>query len=99
MLSEAWILETENITIGRLELIEIDQPWFRCRFSPADGWEAAKEIFEEQAAAVDSGNAIAMVGPIEAVKQMDLKLFPVSGGDPITPVIIQIRGETASFRY
>ncbi|MFD7482514.1 hypothetical protein [Streptomyces mirabilis] len=77
----------------------IDQPWFRCEFTPGKGWERVSRLFEAQAAAVDSGNEEKMMEAISAVRRLPLELHSLQGGEKIIPVIIQIRGNKANFRY
>lgn len=88
-----------DIVVGDLSLLEIDQPWFRCRFYPGDSWDRFRVAFENQASAVDSGDYRAMMDPITTVRELGLQLIPQEGGAPIIPVMIQIRGDRASFRY
>ncbi|MFJ3883186.1 hypothetical protein ACIPW5_37790 [Streptomyces sp. NPDC090077] len=98
-MSQQWRLMTEAKEIGILELIEIDQPWFRCAFRPGPEWNGLESLFESQASAVDASDDRMMMKTISAVRSLDLQLAPIGEGDLISPVIIQIRDGKASFRY
>ncbi|MFC8671003.1 hypothetical protein [Streptomyces sp. NPDC057199] len=99
MSTQSWELKDGSASIGVLSLIVIDQPWFRCEFTPREGWERVGHLFEEQALAVDSGDEERMMEAISAVRELPLELHPVQGEEMITPVMIQIRGDKANFRY
>ncbi|WP_327406937.1 hypothetical protein OG194_47395 [Streptomyces sp. NBC_01288] len=99
MVTRSWELRSGNTALGTLSLIDIDQPWFRCRFSPGEGWEQVRDLFERQAEAVDAEDQERMIGAIGAVRNLSLQLYPQEGDEAITPVIIQIRGTEANFRY
>jgi hypothetical protein len=93
------VLKSDDTALGSLSLIDIDQPWFRCHFTPGEGWEQVRELFEAQAEAVDSGDQAQMIEAIGAVRGLPLQLHPQEGDETITPVMIQIRGDKANFRY
>jgi hypothetical protein len=97
--SQSWELKSRDATLGTLSLLDIDQPWFRCHFTPGDGWEDVRELFQAQAEAVDDGNQAQMIEAIGAVRELALQLHPRGDGEPITPVMVQIRSDRASFRY
>lgn len=99
MPERSWVLTTGESSIGVLSLIEIDQPWFRCSFTPGEGWGAVRQRFEAQSEAVDSGDEAKMMEAISAVRSMSLELRPLGEGELISPVIVQIRGNQANFRY
>ncbi|WP_426567281.1 hypothetical protein [Streptomyces canus] len=99
MSSESWELKDGDTRLGILTLTEIDQPWFRCEFAPGEGWEQVEQLFQAQAAAVDSGDQQRMMEAIGAVRNLQLKLHLRDGGEVITPIMIQIRGNKANFRY
>ncbi|QTZ95803.1 hypothetical protein [Streptomyces auratus] len=85
--------------IGTLFCIEIDQPWFRCEFALAEGWGKVGDLFAAQAAATDSGDQEALMHAIGAVRNLELNLHPQEGDEIIKPIMIQIRGDRANFRY
>ncbi|MFD6819901.1 hypothetical protein ACFWC5_05970 [Streptomyces sp. NPDC060085] len=97
--STQWELKNADVSLGMLTLVVIDQPWFRCEFTPTDEWEEVRQLFDSQAAAVDSGNEAQMMEAIAAVRNLPLKLCPIQDGVTITPVMIQIRSNKANFRY
>ncbi|MFE0382125.1 hypothetical protein ACFW1M_42730 [Streptomyces inhibens] len=97
--SRSWELKSGDTTLGTLSLIDIDQPWFRCHFTPGEGWEQVRELFEAQAEAVDGGDQGRMIEAIGAIRNLPLQLHPQDGDETITLVMIQIRGDKANFRY
>ncbi|MFE9404708.1 hypothetical protein ACFYNY_23550 [Streptomyces sp. NPDC006530] len=95
-----WLLKSVRGTVGTVELVEIDQPSFKCRFAPSPAWADFSDLFENQARVVDQGIAAEAGAALKAVQDLELILVPVeSGGQTIRPSIIQIRGDRASFRY
>lgn len=99
MLSQSWELRNASTHIGTLAIIEINQPWFRCSFTPGDGWAEVKALFAAQAEAFDGGEEPVMREAVRAVKDLHLQLHPQEGGEAITPVMMHIRGNEANFRY
>ncbi|TXS44079.1 hypothetical protein EAO75_30195 [Streptomyces sp. uw30] len=100
MSSQSWELKNGATLLGVVSLTEIDQPWFRCEFTPSKGWGEVEYLFQEQADAVDSGDQQRMMEAIGAVRNLQLKLQSQAGDDEvITPIMIQIRGNKANFRY
>ncbi|MBK3563713.1 hypothetical protein [Streptomyces sp. MBT62] len=99
MATRSWELRNGKTVLGTLSLIDVDQPWFRCQFSPGAGWEQVRELFEAQAEAVESGDQARMLDAIGAVRNLPLQLHPQGDDEAITPVMIQIRAEHANFRY
>ncbi|MFG1663786.1 hypothetical protein [Streptomyces sp. Y7] len=100
MPSQSWELKSRSTLLGIVSLAEIDQPWFRCEFAPSEGWQEFEYLFQEQAAAVDSGDQQRMMEAIGAVRGLQLELQPQEDdGEAITPIMIQIRGNEANFRY
>lgn len=95
----SWELRNGKTVLGTLSLVDIDQPWFRCQFSPGAGWDQVRALFEAQAEAVDAGDQTRMMDAIGAVRSLPLQLHPQEGDETITPVMIQVRGGRANFRY
>jgi hypothetical protein len=96
---KVWELRNGDSVLGILSLIDIDQPWFRCEFNPGEDWTQVSRLFEAQAEAVDSGDQGKMMEAIGAVRSLQIELRPQDGGEAIVPVMVQIRGTKASFRY
>ncbi|MGP3953890.1 hypothetical protein [Streptomyces sp. 7N604] len=95
-----WRLQSGEALLGVVTLIDIDQPWFRCHFEPADSWGDFAQLFETLARVVDEGIAQDASAALKAVHDLDLRLIPEEGvGEVVRPVIIQIRGDRANFRY
>ena len=40
-----------------------------------------------------------MIEAVGAVRELQLQLIAVGAGEPITPVMVQIRADRANFRY
>ncbi|MFF7233047.1 hypothetical protein [Streptomyces sioyaensis] len=99
MSAQSWDLRSRKTSIGTLFCIEIDQPWFRCEFTPGEGWEGVGDLFAAQAAATDSGDQEALMHAIGAVRNLELELHPQEGNEIIKSIVIQIRGAKANFRY
>ncbi|TXC97417.1 hypothetical protein [Streptomyces sp. ISID311] len=99
MSAQSWDLRSRKRSIGTLFCIEIDQPWFRCEFTAGEGWEEVGGLFAAQAAATDSGDQEALMHAIGAVRNLEPELHPQEGKEIIKPVVIQIRGDKANFRY
>ncbi|WP_328974245.1 hypothetical protein [Streptomyces canus] len=97
--ARSWELKNGETALGTLSLIEIDQPWFWCQFSPAEGWDEVRDLFAAQAAAVDGGDQNRMIEAIGAIRNLPLQLHPREDDEVITPDMIQVRGDKASFRY
>ncbi|MFE9975692.1 hypothetical protein ACFYRD_34475 [Streptomyces hirsutus] len=99
MTTRSWELRKGNTPLGVLSLVEIDQPWFRCVFTPGEGWEKVGHLFEAQAEAVDSGDQHGMMQAIGAVRGLALELRSQETDETIIPIMLQIRGDRANFRY
>ncbi|MCC3766282.1 hypothetical protein [Streptomyces sp. UNOC14_S4] len=95
----AWQVKHGAALVGTLFLLEIDQPWFRCRFEPSGEWDSLSTLFEAQEEARAMNFPEDMVWSIAAVRDLDLELHPVDGGEVIRPVMIYIGKEQSSFRY
>ncbi|MBT1185192.1 hypothetical protein HET69_14515 [Streptomyces sp. CJ_13] len=98
-MGQKWRLMGDSEEFGILELVEIDQPWFRCTFTANLSWDRIRGLFEAQASAVDAKDDRLMMESITAVRGLNLHLSPIEKGDIISPVMIQIRGDRANFRY
>ncbi len=98
-LGSRWYLKSGSDTLGTVTLSGIDQPWFRCEFSPATPWENFRLLFERQAAAVDSGTDDEVSAALKDIFDLNLELLPVTEGQRVKPTILQIRGSSAIFRY
>ncbi|MFF7728339.1 hypothetical protein [Streptomyces sp. NPDC008001] len=99
MSNKSWKLTQGDNVVGRLLLLEVDQPWFICQFSPAEHWEAVCEVFGQQSCAMRSGNTEMIAASMGRVRSMGLQLVPeVPTGEEIEPIMIHIEGETAKFR-
>ncbi|MFH8785871.1 hypothetical protein [Streptomyces roseoverticillatus] len=97
--NKSWKLMQDGTVVGRLLLLEVDQPWFICRFSPAEHWESVCEFFEEQSCAMKSGDPEMIAVSMRKVRSMELRLLPeVPAGEEIEPIMIHVEGETAKFR-
>ncbi|WP_030387842.1 hypothetical protein [Streptomyces sp. NRRL S-241] len=94
-----WKIVKDGSLIGVLDLIEIDQPWFRCRFSPEAGWTAVESLFESMASAHRQRNYERYGELLISVRSLGLTLEPLSEGYSIVPVMLKVEGERASFRY
>ncbi|GAA5204933.1 hypothetical protein GCM10023323_10170 [Streptomyces thinghirensis] len=96
-----WILWSGTKRIGTLQLSEIDQPWFRCDFTPGDSWQTFSSIFERLSAAVDRGADGEVSEAFREFLSLKLRLTAKAQyGPDIEPVILQIRdGKVAVFRY
>ncbi|MGW3117362.1 hypothetical protein ACWDBW_09460 [Streptomyces sp. NPDC001107] len=84
----SWELKSGDTALGVLFLVDIDQPWFRCEFKPGEGWAEFGQLFDAQAAAVDSTDDQRIVEAVGAVRDLPLKLHPLGEGETITPFII-----------
>ncbi|MFI1972835.1 hypothetical protein BLA24_30990 [Streptomyces cinnamoneus] len=95
----AWQVKHGATLVGTLFLLEVDQPWFRCRFEPSGEWDSVSPLFEAQEEARAMNFPEDMVWSIAAVRDLNLELHPVDGGENIRPVMICIGMEQSSFRY
>ncbi|WP_158781224.1 hypothetical protein [Streptomyces sp. NRRL S-237] len=98
-MASKWKIVKDGSLVGVLDLIEIDQPWFRCRFSPEAGWTAVESLFESMASAHRRRDYERYGELLIAVRSLGLTLEPMSEGDSIVPIMIKIEGDEASFRY
>ncbi|WP_226487471.1 hypothetical protein [Streptomyces parvulus] len=98
---DRWLLRSGSERVGTLQLSEIDQPWFRCEFTPADSWKDFRPIFERLSAAVDRGSDAEVAEAFKEFRDLKLRLIAATQeGLNIDPVILQIREEkVALFRY
>lgn len=69
-----------------------------CRFEPAGAWGGLQDLFAAQEEARRLIFPPDKVWAIKAVRDLDLKLEPVEGGEPTRPFLLYIAGNQAKFR-
>lgn len=95
-----WRLKSGDTNLGVLRFSAVDQPWFRCEFSPAESWSDFRRLFERQAEAVDKGTPDEVSAAFKQVQDLRLRLIPETAEEwEIEPTLVQIRGNSAFFRY
>ncbi|MEU1202686.1 hypothetical protein ABZ446_41620 [Streptomyces sp. NPDC005813] len=85
--------------VGQLWDVSVDQPWFLCRFVPGAGWSELSPLLAAQEEARRQQFPKHLIGAIAAVRDLDVELRPVAGGEPIRPWMIYLADGRASFRY
>ncbi|MFG3254592.1 hypothetical protein [Streptomyces sp. NPDC048172] len=85
--------------VGHLSDVEVDQPWFVCRFEPGEGWAEVSALYAAQEEARRQGFPPELVGAIAAVRELGVELRPVRGGELIRPFMLYLSEDGASFRY
>lgn len=106
-MDKRWTLMADDVSLGTLELNEVDQPWWYCHFAPTSAFEAVRPLFEAEQAAFEADEAVRMSGQLdaglqdEAYKAIDaLKLRLVANdGQIIDTLLLHIEGNEAWFRY
>ncbi|RPE38613.1 hypothetical protein EDD90_1519 [Streptomyces sp. Ag109_O5-1] len=88
-----------DFLVGELWDLSVDQPWFLCRFVPGVGWSELSPLFAAQEEARRQHFPEQLIGAIAAVRDLDVELRPVAGGEPIRPWMIYLTEGRASFRY
>lgn len=81
-MSRHWELKQGETLLGELHPDGADMPWHLCRFVAAEGWESAREQFEELAAAVSNGDGRRFVAAAGTLRAAGLRLVPVGFDQP-----------------
>lgn len=97
----------DDVSLGTLDLYDLDQPWWYCHFVPTSAFEAVRHLFVAELAAFEADEAVRMSGHMdaglqdEAYKAIDaLKLrLVVDDGQIIDTLLLHIEGDEAWFRY
>lgn len=90
---------TGDLTLGRLSLREMDQPFFFCDFTPSLDFDQFAPVFARDAAAIERHDEVAQEDAGEAIDELGLRLVHDSDGSIIEELLIHISGNEAWFRY
>ena len=90
--------------LGTLTEYEVDQPWFRCYFTPLPAYDEFRPLFEAERNTlfdVELTTEQKLTESEAITAQIDLlKLHLISDrGMHIQPILLHIDGEKAQFRY
>ncbi|MEW1824270.1 hypothetical protein [Streptomyces sp. NPDC088196] len=92
-------MRNKSDRLGTLVLLEINQPWFRCDFTPGEDWDEVEALFEAQAEAFASDAEPVMREAVKAVRELHLKLHSQDDEEVMEPIMIHIHAGEANFRY
>ena len=88
-----------DLTLGRLSLREVDQPFFFCQFTPSVDFAQVAPVFARDAAAIEGHDQVAQEDAGEAMDELGLRLVHESDGSIIEELLIHVSGNEAWFRY
>lgn len=90
---------TGDLTLGRLNLRKVDQPFLFCEFTPSDDFAQFAPVFARDAAAIEGHDQAAQEDAGEAMDELGLRLVHEADGSIIEELLIHVSGNKAWFRY
>ena len=96
---QAWALMRGRIRLGTLQVLEVDQPWFRCRFEPTAAFADVRELFAEQQRCLDVEDWDGLEAAMQAIQARQVRLDALDGDLELTEFLLHIDGEHADLRY
>ncbi len=90
--------------LGTLEVVNIDQPWFMCKFEATPAFEQFRPLFDEELRLLeqdrqDDNDWEEWEAAYSRIEELGLCIGALDGGNDITDFLVHIEGEEAWFRY
>jgi hypothetical protein len=97
----------DDVSLGTLEIYEVDQPWWYCHFTPTSAFEEVRPLFTAEQTAFEADEAERMSGRADAgswdeaynaIDALKLRLI-ADDGQVIDTLLLHIEDNEAWFRY
>jgi len=99
----SWQLWQGDILLGTLVLTHLDQPFVYASFEATEAFEDVRGLFDEELRLLEDATTDVLMDAwgeaYDRVDSLGLSLKSLDGAEPITQLLLHIRGRDAWFRY
>ncbi len=96
--AEVWDLRQGDKLVGRLQVYDIDPPWYSARFEPTADFAAYRPLFAAGSALRTGEDPDAWAAWLARVREVGLSLIRLADGATTSDFILYVDGSEADFR-